>query len=480
MTKMLLGSILDSDQFLHVEPKDLRTHAMVLGMTGSGKTGLVFALAEELIAQKVPIIVLDQKGDLTRLLMQQTYKCSPNLLTPGSDISPISMLGSFERPDKQWELKARVSAQSILSLCGKVPDEETSEVFLSAVIQYLWMNRVKVTLSSIASTIVGRNTRYVGTMAVDDFITPTRQKSLARMIAAVDMHPKYSTWKKGPPLDFDSVFWTIDGENRCTVLSMAGLESETREFFVEAFLAGLEEWMLKQPGVDHLRCAVIIDEAHNIVPPSRMTRAKQHAMSLLKQSRAFGMGMVLCTQNPADIDYKAISNVGTWYIGRLNTEQDRNRLLSGLSWDSAEERRGVNDSIASLQAREFVRISSKSPERPTFRVRDVHSPIGGPLSQGDLEALALSLGIEAHPTGGHPKFLPVCPLNSGPQRPIRRVRKGQARRRPGEGHLWARYGILALCLLGAVLAKSQVSFTFLGIGGICAYLWAGGTIKRRG
>ena len=99
---------------------------------------------------------------------------------------------------------------------------------------------------------------------------------------------------------------------------------------VTLVLSKLVTWMRGLPGTSDLRALVYMDEVFGFVPPTAAPPAKKPILTILKQARAFGVGMVLATQNPVDLDYKAMSNAGTWLVGRLQTERDKERVLEGL------------------------------------------------------------------------------------------------------------------------------------------------------
>jgi hypothetical protein len=146
--------------------------------------------------------------------------------------------------------------------------------------------------------------------------------------------------------------------------------------------------MRAQPGTDQLRALVYFDEVVGFVPPSAAPPAKAPILTILKQARAHGVGLVLATQNPVDVDYKALSNAGTWIIGRLQTEQDKARLLDGLSAAAGGvDTDAVADTIAGLAKREFVLRQAGEDAPVTFTSRWAMSYLRGPLTREQISTL---------------------------------------------------------------------------------------------
>lgn len=433
------------------DPADLTTHAVVTGMTGSGKTGLCIALLEEAALQGIPAILIDPKGDLTNLLLhfpdlapqdfqpwidpevarrtgktieqaaqeaslawrrglqewgipQERLRVLQNsvrfaVFTPGSHAGiPVSVLSSLAAPDLPWHenreiLRERI-AGTVTALLGLVGYEELDplrsreHVLLSNIFEYAWGKGKSLDLTELILQIQTPPFNKLGALPVDTFFPEKDHMELAMVLNNILAAPAFEAWREGQSLDVSSLLYTEDGSPRHSVFYLAHLSDTERMFFVTLLLSAVETWMRKQSGTSSLRAILYMDEIFGYLPPQRNPPSKQPLLRMLKNARAFGLGLLLATQNPVDVDYKALSNAGTWFIGKLQTEQDKNRLLDGLESAAGGISRGVFDKlISSLGKRVFIlhNVHAKAPE--LFQTRWVMNFLAGPLTRAQIPAL---------------------------------------------------------------------------------------------
>ncbi|MDD7593424.1 MAG: DUF87 domain-containing protein [Peptoniphilaceae bacterium] len=413
---------------------DLTTHAMIVGMTGSGKTGLGIALLEEAILDDLPALVIDPKGDMTNLLLADPALSGPMLervvspqaakglsvaayaeeeaarwtagwaeagmdaarvatlaasdrtvYTPGDRSGvPLSLVRFAERPAPEViadavalsEYTAGVVA-SLLSLIGESTDPLTSRPFLlmQAVLMDRWRRGESLDLGELIRAVQEPGIDAIGVMPLETFYPSKERMALAMQLNGLLASPQWAHWADGVAMDIDAMLYTPQGRPRMAIVAIHHLEERERMMVVTLLLTRLVSWMRRQPGQSALRALVYMDEIAGFFPPVASPSSKAPMLTLLKQARAYGLGVVLATQNPADLDYKGLSNMGTWFIGHLQTAQDRERLLDGLV--SAGTDRGT---LSALLA--------KLPKR-TFYVHNVHD--AGPsllLTRGTMSYLA--------------------------------------------------------------------------------------------
>ncbi|MGV3760252.1 MAG: ATP-binding protein, partial [Actinomycetota bacterium] len=374
--QLFLGETIDGahqrtgDRVL-VKAADLTTHGVIVGMTGSGKTGLGVGLVEEALLQGIPTLVLDPKGDLGNLLLAfpdlspesfapwvegadptevattwreglaswgidgtriQALRDAAHftIYTPGSTAGvPLNVVGSLQRPpegtDEETmgdEVQGYVSG--LLDLVGIEADPLASRehILLSNLVRHAWDAGHDLDLASLVAQVQSPPLRKLGVFELDEFFPADDRTALAMRLNGLLASPAFAAWGQGTALDIDALL-RPSGRPGCAIVSLAHLSDEERQFVVTLVLGKLVTWMRRQPGTDTLRAFVYFDEVVGFVPPSAAPPAKAPILTLLKQARAFGVGLVLATQNPVDVDYKALSNAGTWMIGRLQTEQDK-------------------------------------------------------------------------------------------------------------------------------------------------------------
>ncbi len=479
-----LGRLYDSvqvkvtDQPLQYDPADLTTHAVVTGMTGSGKTGLCIALMEEAALQGIPAILIDPKGDLTNLLLhfpdlapqdfqpwldselarragRSVEQASADaalawsnglaewgiphermlalknaagfaIYTPGSDAGiPVSVLSSLAAPGLDWAsnrevLTERISSTvtAILGLVGFDdidPIRSREHILLSNIFQSAWIQNKSLDLNELILQIQTPPFDKLGAFPVDTFFPDKDRMALALQINNILAAPTFELWRIGQPLDINALLRAPDGRPRHSVFYLAHLSDVERMFFVTLLLSAVETWMRTQSGATSLRALLYMDEIYGYLPPTRNPSSKQPLLRMLKQARAFGLGLLLATQNPVDVDYKALSNAGTWFIGKLQTEQDKQRLLDGLesAASGALERGTIDKLISGLGKRVFImqNVHEKSPI--VFQTRWTMNFLAGPLTRTQIPALNTLVGANIQPSADSSQP-PVSPEPAAP------------------------------------------------------------------
>jgi hypothetical protein len=443
-----------SGDLLLYDSKDLVTHGVVLGMTGSGKTGLCIALLEEAAMDDIPAIVIDPKGDISNLLLTfpdldpagfrpwineddaakkgitpdehaaktaamwknglADWGQSPervralkdkvdiNVFTPGSKAGiPVSILSSLDAPpfevmDDAELLGERIEStvSSLLSLVGVDADPIQSHeaVLLANIFHSEWAAGRNLSLESLIRHIQQPAFEKVGVIDVESFLPEKSRQTLALRFNNLLASPGFATWLEGPPLDIAKMLHTPAGKPRISIFSIAHLGDAERMFFVSLLLNQMLGWMRSQNGTTSLRALLYMDEIFGFLPPSQNPPSKRPMMTILKQGRAFGLGCLLATQNPVDLDYKALSNIGTWFLGRLQTERDKLRVLDGLEGAAGSQsapfnRQEMETLLSGLGNRVFLMNNVHEDHPVLFHVRWVMSYLTGPLTRTQIKTL---------------------------------------------------------------------------------------------
>ncbi len=433
---------------------DLLTHALCVGMTGSGKTGLCFDLIEEAAIDGIPSILIDPKGDLGNLLLgfpdlrpadfepwvnpdearkkglapadfaaQQAELWKKGLATwdqdgerirrmqaaadfaiytPGSNAGlPVSILNSFAAPpaavlDDSELLRERIqtTVSGLLALIGveSDPSRGREAIFLANVLQTAWQNGRDLDLSALIQEIQTPSVTRVGVMEVETFYPAKDRFALATAINGLLASPGFNAWLEGDPLDIQRMLYTPAGKPQVAIFSIAHLGDAERMFFVTLLLNQLLGWMRTQPGTTSLRALLYMDEIFGYFPPVANPPSKLPLLTLLKQGRAFGLGAVLATQNPVDLDYKGLANIGTWFLGRLQTERDKQRVLEGLEGASASQgsgfdRAAMEQTLAGLGNRVFLLHNVHEEGASIFESRWALSYLRGPMTRAQIKAV---------------------------------------------------------------------------------------------
>jgi hypothetical protein len=429
---------------------DLTTHGVIVGMTGSGKTGLAVVLLEEALRAGIPAFVLDPKGDMTNLalvfpdLAPESFRpwvseaearaagvgvdeyaakqatiwreglaasgigperlrelrnaADVTIYTPGSTAgAPLDLVGSLGVPRLSWEteeeaLRDEIEATvtSLLALVGIKADPLASRehVLLSNLIENAWRAGRDLDLGTLIGEIQSPPIRKLGVFEIDQFFPPADRTKLAFTLNALVASPSFAAWGQGDALDPQTMLFTSEGKPRCAVVYLAHLSEEERQFVVTLVFSKLVTWMRGQEGTPDLRALAYMDEVFGYVPPSASPPPKKPILTIFKQGRAFGLGLVLSTQNPVDLDYKAMSNAGTWLVGRLQTENDKARVLEGLrSAAGGTDVAALDKSIGALGKRQFLLVSAKSSTPRLFTTRWAMSYLCGPLTKEQVARL---------------------------------------------------------------------------------------------
>ena len=436
------------------DSKDLVTHAVCVGMTGSGKTGLCIGLLEEAAIDGIPAIVIDPKGDLSNLLLtfpdlkaddflpwineedahrkglsvadyagQQAEVWKKGLAswdqdgarikrlreaadfriyTPGSNAGiQVSILKSFAAPPQPIQadpelMRERINttATSLLGLLGVDADpiKSREHILVSNILNNVWQAGKDLDIAELIQQIQTPPMTKVGVMDLESFFPSKDRFELAMSLNNLLAAPGFSTWMEGEPLDVQQLLHGPNGKPRISVFSIAHLNDAERMFFVSLLLNQTLGWMRTQSGTTSLRAIVYMDEIFGYFPPVANPPSKIPLMTLLKQGRAFGLGVVLVTQNPVDLDYKGLSNTGTWFIGRLQTERDKARVLEGLEGVAAGtgtrfDRQEMEETLAGLEARVFLLNNVHEDQPEVFESRWAMSYLRGPLTRSQIKTL---------------------------------------------------------------------------------------------
>lgn len=449
-----LGTKKTKQGLLLYDSKDLVTHAVCVGMTGSGKTGLCISLLEEAAIDGIPAIVIDPKGDLADLMLtfpdlkpedfapwvneedaakknlsvteyaaQQAEQWKKGLAewgqdgarikklkdaadfriyTPGSNAGiPVSILKSFAAPPpsivEDNELLSERINTTVTSLLGLIgidadPIKSREHILLSTILNREWCARHDLDIAGLIQQVQSPPMSKIGVMDVESFFPSKDRFSLGMLLNNLLAAPGFTTWMEGEPLDVQQLLHAPDGKPRVSIFSIAHLGDAERMFFVSLLLNQTLGWMRDQSGTTSLRAILYMDEIFGYFPPVANPPSKLPLLTLLKQGRAFGLGVVLVTQNPVDLDYKGLGNTGTWFIGRLQTERDKARVLEGLEGIAAGtgqkfDRQQMEQILAGLNNRIFLLNNTHDDAPEVFESRWAMSYLRGPLTRNQIKSL---------------------------------------------------------------------------------------------
>ncbi len=447
------ASAVNEDLLLY-DAKDLTTHGVCVGMTGSGKTGLCLALLEEAAIDGIPTIAIDPKGDLGNLALafpdlrpadfeswideaearrkgeataERAKKiaarwksgieswgqskdrirrfrdaCDVAIYTPGSGAGlPLGILKGFAAPPPElvangdaFRARTASAVSGLLALVGLDADPVKSRdhILLSSILDDRWRAGLDVDLPSLIRDVQSPPLERVGVFDLETFYPATERFGLAMMLNNLVASPSFAAWTEGEPLDIDRLLWTTDGTPRISIISIAHLSDAERMFVVTAILDEVLAWVRRQSGTATLRALLYMDEVFGFFPPTANPPSKTPMLTLLKQARAFGLGVLLATQNPVDLDYKGLANTGTWFLGRLQTERDKKRVMDGLEGAAAAtgasfDRSEIDALLSGLESRVFLMNNVHDDEPVLFHTRWVLSYLRGPLQSGEITRL---------------------------------------------------------------------------------------------
>jgi hypothetical protein len=449
------------------DSKDLNTHAVIIGMTGSGKTGLGVGLLEEALIDNIPVIAIDPKGDLTNLALtfpelkpedfrpwineqdalnqglspdsfaaREAQKWQQGLAdwgqgperiaklkaaarcvvyTPGSNAGrPISILRNFAPPPPAiladsdlFRERIQTTVTGLLALVGIESDPVTSRehIFLSNIFETCWGEGKSLDLAALVHAIQTPPFARVGVMDLDFFYPAKDRLGLAMRINNLLAAPGFEAWMEGEPLEIPRLLHTPKGRPRASIFTISHLSEAQRMFFVTLLLNEILGWMRTQTGTSSLRAILYMDEIFGYFPPIKNPPSKEPLLTLLKQARAYGLGVVLSTQNPVDLDYKGLANTGTWFIGRLQTDGDKQRVLSGLEGAApgGEFSRPKMEKILSGLGKRTFLLHNVHENRPAvFQTRWALSYLRGPMSRSQIKTLTAALEAAAPPETAFP------------------------------------------------------------------------------
>ena len=447
MASLFVGESVDpanhtrSGKRIELDPASFTTHGVIVGQTGSGKTGLGMVLIEEALRAGIPTLLIDPKGDLGNLTLtfpqlraedfapwvegtdaatvatqwkdglagwgldgttiaELKVKADVTIYTPGSTAGVgLNLIGSLRAPadaidDAEFRVDEVSSVVSgLLGLIGIEADPLSSRehILLTNLIDRAWASGTDLDLASLVGQVQQPPMRKLGVIELDSFYPANDRTALAMKLNGLLASPAFASWGEGVDLNIDTLLRTPDGRPRAAIITLGHLGDEERQFVITLLLGRLITWMRTQPGTSQLRALVYFDEVFGFVPPTAAPPSKKPILTLLKQARAFGVGLVLATQNPVDVDYKALSNATTWVIGRLQTERDRDRLLDGMrSAAGGVDIDQIAATISGLAKREFVLHRSGVSTPDVFTSRWSLAYLRGPLTREQISTLMVT------------------------------------------------------------------------------------------
>lgn len=450
-----LGKGAVTDREITYDVRHLTTHGIVLGMTGSGKTGLGMILLEEALLQDIPVLILDPKGDIANLLLtfpdlrpedfapwvdvegaqrrgvsveeyaaQEAKRWKEGLaawgitgdriarlrqaarfdiFTPGSEAGrPVDVLHFFDTPDLDWDeheeaLRERIGgiAAALLGLVGIEADplQSHEHILLARIIEHAWRAGEKLDLPALIRWLQKPPFNQVGVFELENFFPEKDRFALARTLNNLVAAPGFEKWQEGVPLDVETLLFADDNRPRASIFYLAHLNDGQRLFFITLFLESVRDWLRAQSGTTDLRVLLYFDEVFGYFPPHPVNPpTKTPLLALIKQGRAAGLGVVLATQNPADLDYKGLTNAGTWAVGALRAERDKERVLEGMEGAAAEagsavDRRSLDQALGALKPRVFLLHDIREGKPVFFQTRWAMSYLRGPLTRKQVQEL---------------------------------------------------------------------------------------------
>lgn len=429
--------------------KNFTTHAAIIGMTGSGKTGLGIGLIEEATIDNISSIIIDPKGDMGNLCLtdpdfspssfepwvadearakekdateyatktaamwksgieshhqdsarvEKFHQVNKTIYTPGSNAGiPINILSSLDAPPAEilddsdsFSSYIKTTISSLLSLIGIKADPVDSKeyILLAQIITNAWLSGQSLGIETLIGHIISPSFKKIGVLPLEAFYPQSERFKFATKFNSIIASPTFSAWLEGENLDIQKLLYDEEGKAQIAIFSIAHLSDDERMFFVTLLLNKYIAWMRRQSGTSALKTILYMDEIFGFFPPTQNPPSKEPMLLMLKQARAFGVGIILSTQNPVDLDYKGLSNIGTWFIGRLQTTQDIDRVIDGLGGkvDSNYSKKEIKTLLANLKKRTFFLKSAHLDDIRLFGTRWVMSYLKGPLKRDEIKAL---------------------------------------------------------------------------------------------
>jgi hypothetical protein len=442
--QLYIGRESETDEPVLLKASTLTTHGVIFGMTGSGKTGLGVNMLEEALLSDIPTLILDPKGDMGNIMLNfpdsnpedlapwmdeakakrkgktvadmaakeaaerradlaghgitperiRTLRDNTEfkIYTPGSSIGVgMNVLGSLKAPDLEWadnaeiirdEIEGLVSSILVLAGINSDPVSGPEHILISMIIETWWRQGKDLDLATLVGQIPKPPFRKLGVFDLEMFFNEKQRMKLAMQLNSLLASPSMASWLEGEPLDIENLIGQSD-KTRCSIIYMAHLSETERQFVVTLLLSKVVTWMRSRPGTSELAALVYMDEAFGYAPPTAEPPSKKPILTILKQARAFGVGLVLVTQNPVDIDYKAMSNAGTWIVGRLQTENDKRRILDGISGGMPD----LDSQISNLEKRQFLMHLAKKSTQTIFSRRHPMCFRFGPFTRAQVASL---------------------------------------------------------------------------------------------
>ena len=442
--QLYIGRESEGGEPVLLKASTLTTHGVIFGMTGSGKTGLGVNMLEEALLGGTPTLILDPKGDMGNILLnfpdsspadlepwmdagkakrkgvtlaelaakesaerqadlagdgitpERIARLRDNtefkIYTPGSSVGiPMNILGSLKAPRLNWDDSAEVIrdeieglVSSILVLAGIKSDPVSGpeHILIATIMETWWRQGKDLDLATLVSQIPKPPFRKLGVFDLEMFFPEKQRMKLALQLNSLLASPSMASWLEGEPLDIDSLLGA-NGKTPCAIIYMAHLSEEERQFVVTLLLSKVVTWMRAKPGTSELSALIYMDEAFGYAPPSAEPPSKKPILTILKQARAFGVGLVLVTQNPVDIDYKAQSNAGTWIVGRLQTDNDKRRIVDGISGGMPD----LDARISGLEKRQFIMHLAKKNKQTVLSRRHSMCYRFGPFTRAQVTEL---------------------------------------------------------------------------------------------
>ena len=438
-----------TDALTLLKNKNFTTHAAIIGMTGSGKTGLGIGLIEEAAIDNIPAIVIDPKGDMGNLCLtdptfsaknfepwvtdearnkekdpsehaakiaemwksgiesahqdsarvEKFAKVKKTIYTPGSSAGvSINILSSLDAPPAEIindsdsfgsYIKTTVSSLLALVSIEADPLESKEYILLAQIITNSWLGDGELSLEDLIGRIINPSFKKIGVLPLEGFYPQADRFKFASKFNAIIASPTFAAWLQGDDLDIQKLLYDENGKAKISIFSISHLSDDERMFFVTLLLNKYIAWMRRQSGTSALKTILYMDEIYGFFPPTKNPPSKEPMLLMLKQARAFGVGVILSTQNPVDLDYKGLSNIGTWFIGRLQTTQDIDRVIDGLGGKvgSSYNKKEIKTLLANLKKRTFFLKSAHLEDIRLFGTRWVLSYLKGPLKRDEISTL---------------------------------------------------------------------------------------------